>query len=84
MTVTQDNSFDFGSTDPCVSPTALNLWLETDVFQLRKHCAVVWSSFVCKLIVLNFLLFSVFYLFMKKTEHFTNDQQSKEGQNNSW
>jgi hypothetical protein len=60
--LTQEKSFDLGSTDPCGSPTAVNLWLETDVFQLRKHYAVLRSSSVCKLIKLNFLLFSVFYL----------------------
>jgi hypothetical protein len=35
--VTQEKSFDLGSTDPRGSPTAVNLCLETEVFQLRKH-----------------------------------------------
>jgi hypothetical protein len=65
-------NLDLGSTDLCGSPTALNLWLETDVFQLRKHCAIVRSCSVCKLIQLNLLLFSVLYLFVVWTEHFAN------------
>jgi hypothetical protein len=39
LSVTQEKSFDLGSADPRGSPTAVNLWLETDVFQLRKHYA---------------------------------------------
>jgi hypothetical protein len=50
--------------DLCTSLTAINLWLETDVFQLRKHCTVVSSSSMCMLIQLNFLLFSIFSLFV--------------------
>jgi hypothetical protein len=61
--VTRKKSFDIGSTDPFVSPTAINRWLETDVFQLRKHCAALRPSSVCKLIQLKFLLFFCFYLF---------------------
>jgi hypothetical protein len=34
--VTQEKSFDLGSADSCESPTVVNLWLETDVFRLRK------------------------------------------------
>lgn len=40
------------------SPTTVNLWVETDVSHLRKHCGVVRSSSVCNLIKLNSLLFS--------------------------
>jgi hypothetical protein len=35
--VTQEKSFDIGSTDPRGSLKVVNLWLETNVFQLRKH-----------------------------------------------
>jgi hypothetical protein len=43
------------------SPTAVvNLWLEANVFQMRKHCTVVWSSFMCKLIQLNFCVIFCF------------------------
>jgi hypothetical protein len=42
--LTQEKSFDLGSTDPCGSLKVVNLWLETDVFQLRKHYAVLLSS----------------------------------------
>jgi hypothetical protein len=38
---TLDKSFDLCSTDQRESPTGINLWLETDIFQLRKHYAVV-------------------------------------------
>jgi hypothetical protein len=30
LSVAQEKSFDLGSTDPCESPTAKNLWLKTD------------------------------------------------------
>jgi hypothetical protein len=42
--LTQEKSFDFGSTDPSGSLKVVNLWLETDVFQLRKYYAVLQSS----------------------------------------
>jgi hypothetical protein len=39
LPVAQEKSFDLASADPRGSSTTINLWLETDVFQLRKHCA---------------------------------------------
>jgi hypothetical protein len=39
------------------SPTVINLWIETDVFQLRKHSAVDRSSSMWKLIQLHFLFY---------------------------
>jgi hypothetical protein len=36
LSETQEKSFDLGSTDSRGSPTVVNLWIETDVFYLRK------------------------------------------------
>jgi hypothetical protein len=37
--ITQENSLELGSVYPRGSPTAENLRLEADIFQLRKHYA---------------------------------------------
>jgi hypothetical protein len=41
--VTQEISFDFGCVVPCRSSMAVILWLEIDVFQLKKHNAYLKS-----------------------------------------